>query len=518
MIETSSDDADTTLITFDDPNNAGASCYNMVPWGVDMWDPIPVDTPQGDGLFEIHSDIVANAPSPPSIALGAWYTPPQAMIEFDPPISRAEFYYSRMQGSPGLVNGQPGQPDAIWVYARSRTPGTINYQTYDAKLLQPTQPRIDNPHLLYSVWAPTQFNANTDAIQWLWFDGATAIDNLKIVRHPLICTPATVTRGQQVSCKVTSPNWSVSSWDFAPDNTGNLTVGPVHESSTSKEWKGIATLSGLVTAHVTSSSGSRDVKARFTVTNRSSPWGTAGNWTYFDSVTSSMDVELVPTATVTLGRNCADSFPCPPAISHVMPDPNNRGAGFTGAMVPTGPNNGYWYVDTYKYGIHRHSKINPTIYDSSHWVHPVANPTKQCRQALGFGPKDAVSANWARYSGKCQGVNMPAFVSGALGHEGMGYGGGVGHESLARAVASDGAHDPNAAVENQVFPDFLALDGAINQKLLGLAADIDDRADDDPLSGQGFPVPHGNWPAGGSTNGTVWNWNGSTFTSRSISF
>jgi len=51
-----------------------------------MVDPMPVDTPQGDGKFIPRTDHAANLPSGIVYAQGAEYTPPQVMIEFDPPI------------------------------------------------------------------------------------------------------------------------------------------------------------------------------------------------------------------------------------------------------------------------------------------------------------------------------------------------------------------------------------------------------------------------------------------------
>lgn len=502
VIETSSDDADTTLITFEDPSGGLASCNNLVPWGVDYKDPIGVDTPQGNGDFVARSD-ASNMPSPPMYAMGAWYTPPQVVIEFDPPIYSAEFYYSRIANSPAMVNGQPGSSDGVWVYAMSRTPGTLFYQTYDTKLLPSTQP-LTSP-ASFSVWAQTRLAATSDKIQWLWFDGAIGIDNLKIVRHPLICT-SPVTRGQQVSCKVSSPSWTVTGWEFNPDNTGSLTVGPVQEASASTEWKGTAVATGVVTAHVTNGGASRDLKARFVVNTRQSPWGTAGNWTYYDSISPSMDVEPIPGVQITYGRNCPDSLPCV-RTSHVQPDPAQfPGFGFTADTVASGPNKGYWYVATSKYAMHRHAKLNPAIYDTSHWTHPVANPTNQCRNALGFGPKAAVSANWNRYSNKCKGINTPGFVSAVLGHEGFGYGGGVGHEGLARATAGDGAHDPHRAIDPLVYPDAATLDGAVTVLLSPIANEIDERSDDSTNTAPGYPAPHGNYPGG-----TVWQWVNSAF-------
>jgi hypothetical protein len=124
------------------------------------------------------------------------------------------------------------------------------------------------------------------------------------------------------------------------------------------------------------------------------------------------------------------------------------------------------------------------------------------------GPKDAVYANWNRYSGKCKGINMAAFVSGVLGHEGLGYAGGVGHEGLARATAGDGSHDPHRAIDPLIYPDAATLDGAVNVLVGPIANEIDERSDDDSLNtAPGYTAPHGNYPGG-----TVWQWLTSAFT------
>jgi hypothetical protein len=109
------------------------------------------------------------------------------------------------------------------------------------------------------------------------------IDNLKITRMPLTCTP-TVQRGQQVTCLFTSsPSWNVTSWEMIPDSTSGIAAAaaqvrtpgteelalsattasslpPVHEITSAREWSGIAAVSGLVRVYVTDGATSRSCK------------------------------------------------------------------------------------------------------------------------------------------------------------------------------------------------------------------------------------------------------------------
>lgn len=232
VIVTSSETTDTTLVTFDDPNDAGALCGNLVPWGIDMADPLGVDTPQGDGNFTPRIEIGSNPPSPPTYALGANYTPPQVMIEFDPPISSAEFYYSRLLGGRAYWNGQLVYADSMRIFALSRRPGTLSYTQYDSKVLYANVPSTTPP---WSVWTKVKLRtlSGTDQIQWLWFDGGPiAIDNLKITRTKpdtafhvfLSCTPLPVVRVSNINCAAT---WTPATipvgeinfaWRFKPDS------------------------------------------------------------------------------------------------------------------------------------------------------------------------------------------------------------------------------------------------------------------------------------------------------------
>jgi hypothetical protein len=90
---------------------------------------------------------------------------------------------------------------------------------------------------------------------------------------------------------------------------------------------------------------------------------------------------------------------------------------------------------------------------------------------------------------------MTAFVDAVWGHEGFGYNGGQGHESLARTAAAEPQNDPYTAIEPLVFADSASLESVVASKVVPIAVDITQRSDN--------PNPTGNYPAG-----PIWFWDG----------
>lgn len=156
-------------------------------------------------------------------------------------------------------------------------------------------------------------------------------------RAPLSCTPS-VRRGQQVACRISEGNWSVTGWELTPDSAS---VPAVQENSPSKEWSGIAPMGGTVTAQVTDGTTARSFKARFTVTNRPSAWNSDSVQTYrVGPEITAPDVE--PDTGVFLGMNCPEIAGKADCVVGGRVQPQPRGAGFNSDEIPTGPNKGYW--------------------------------------------------------------------------------------------------------------------------------------------------------------------------------
>ena len=209
---------------------------------------------------------------------------------------------------------------------------------------------------------------------------------------------------------------------------------------------------------------------------------------------------------VVLGRNCPEVRGTALCIEtrRVQPDPVQQpDSGFTARQIASGPNRGYWYVATARYDMRRVGNVNPGALAGSPRTHPLpATIPKACRQNLGFGPHaNPVIANFNRYNNACQGINMTAFVDAVLGHEGLGYNGGQGHESIARAAAAEPQNDPFAAIERLVRADSAGLALEANRRVTDIANDITQRARDQ-LGPTGCPTS----PVGNRAAGPIWFW------------
>ena len=100
VVTESTEEFETVLVTFNVPPGSSDNCWpKLAKWGIDMADPVGVDTPQGSSRFIVEGqEIVAiNMPSPPYAVRNGFYTPAQVAVEFDPPIRKAEFHYSRLK-------------------------------------------------------------------------------------------------------------------------------------------------------------------------------------------------------------------------------------------------------------------------------------------------------------------------------------------------------------------------------------------------------------------------------------
>lgn len=138
VISEVTDSTESALTTFTATlPSGGSSCSpNLVAWGIDMYDPVGVDTPQGTSYIVIRTPPhpIANAPSPGYAGVGGDYTPPRVVVEFDPPVQSVDFYYSRRAGARAFW-GTPGSYPASESTAVYVTSGYPIYQQYDRKVL-----------------------------------------------------------------------------------------------------------------------------------------------------------------------------------------------------------------------------------------------------------------------------------------------------------------------------------------------------------------------------------------------
>ncbi len=538
VIESSSEDTDTVLVTFDGLVNENCA-PKLAQWGIDLADPIGVDTPQGNQLYQINRSNMANLPLSPS---GAGLpnnavrvvngSPPQVMIEFDPPVSSAEFYYSFPFGGRAYWNGQIEDPtDSMMVYAMSRTPGTLSYTTWASKKLYANNPALVPP-AVWSIWSAVKLATSQDRIQWLWFNGVASIDHLKITRTPLRCTPSTVMTGQTVSCEV-SGNYEVSKWEFYMDDgdqsTGAMAQRTAGEEmaltsleqtptiewvSNSKTWAGPVGIGGTVRAHVVDQTGNpRILASQFGVTYPPSPWKLS--WRYRRGDTPPIiltvpdhDPEPWTTGSDTMGRNCPEQS-CLLRHRRLQPDPvDSASRTFTPLHVTLGPNKELWFVYAVHYNMHRVANVNPGILPTSIHLNTFTLPPttpKKCRQGLGVSPKaTTATANWWRFNDACgtaalTGRDMTDWVNGVWAHEEFGRNGGQGHESLARTEADKPENDPYVAIRDLWAWDSLGLAGLADVEAFPINTRITEATRD--------PKPFGNLAVTGQW---IWYWRPST--------
>jgi hypothetical protein len=489
-------------VTFDGPFSDGCR-PKLAQWGIDMADPVGVDTPQGNQLYQIYNSFMANLPPSPS---GAGLqnnavrvvngSPPQVMVEFDPPVNSVEFYYSFPFQGRAYWNGTFADPaDSVAVFLASRIPGTLNYDPWYFTKLYSNNPALGSPPL-WSVWTKVSLKPGRE-FQWLWLNGLVSIDHLKITRKPLQCTP-TVRRGFEAKCTFTSDKWSPTGWEFHPSNTNGNNLPPVMENLTITEWKGRVYVGGDVIVHVVDATGNqRDYSSKFQVVNDPSPWLSMQTYRQgtFSSDLTRPDLDPgMAKPNSTIGANCAEPpIGCIPT-GRLQPYPVSFPVGFPGSGVVSiaretaGQNTGYWVVKSAAWNMKRIGNVTPAIRVESQRTHPSLPTTKKCKNGSQL-------RNFYNYNKECQGLDMAAFVEGVLRHEGFGTAatGSKGHESLARAAAAEPGMDPYVESFALADVDSATLASRVQAVVEVIAKNLDDRSDDSTASAPSYPVPSQNW-------------------------
>ena len=177
-------------------------------------------------------------------------------------------------------------------------------------------------------------------------------------------------------------------------------------------------------------------------------------------------------------------------------------------MFIDGPEKGYWYVSSIRYNMKRVGNVHPGMLVTSPRKHPVptAALTKDCKRSLGLSPKaTSGDANMNQFNQFCGplGIDMTVFVPAIWGHEGFGYNGGVGHETLGQQAAGEPQNDPYKAIQRLTAPDSQSLANAVREKIIPIGRDITIKAADSNAVNQG---PQGNYVRSQHPGREMWFW------------
>lgn len=263
---------------------------------------------------------------------------------------------------------------------------------------------------------------------------------------PILRCTGTVQREQLVQCTVSTTSSTppdVSQWSF--QSSARQLTAPGGSST----WSGTAVEGGTVTALV---SGGLSLQAQFSVTPRPWRWGTA-QWSFSQGTAIICEV-IAPGFNVRLGWNrAANARTCDGDENYrIQPNPLNSNAGWVTGRVNSGPNEGIMYVDTVTFRMDRASNINPSITPTG-TAFPLSGVQAQACGA---------SANVYQFN-VCMGVDMATFLAALWGHEGMGYGAGMGHESAARRAAVQSDNDPYLGTEPLLSASGESLDSFVGR-------------------------------------------------------
>jgi len=301
----------------------------------------------------------------------------------------------------------------------------------------------------------------------------------------LVCT-AQVRRGDTVTCSSNITDeltTRVIRWRWA--DTSHLSV---EETNPDMIWSGMAVHGGTVTLTIEDSQGVRELMSSFEVTNRGWRWDNT-KWSFVQG--GAQVCESMPAAvpSFVLGWNRSRSSCDGPRVD---PDPRRDPTnGYTIGRVPSGPNNGVWYVTSASYRMDRGSNLNPNaLPGGARFLVSDPAQAQECRNGGMTGTQ--VYANFFEFNKYCKGVAMDAFLSAAWAHEGFGTTGANGHESVARVAAATLQFDPYAAIEPLVAGEEAHLRAGVLNQAFERGAELSN-----------YSAAHSNG-ASGNWSGVIW--------------
>lgn len=307
--------------------------------------------------------------------------------------------------------------------------------------------------------------------QFVGPDNQYSVDDLTVVwgeeEAPLLTCDSKF-RGENAECRVTGVS-AVLGWHFegilGARLLGQDSVVNVSRASSDTVWSGIGVLSGTVSVHVLVAGTVDTLTANWTVLPRTGP---AWRWSEVDWAFQEDGPTICGYSDFTLpfggpfpgglavnrrGSDCISGGSIEPNLNSA-PE-----AGTAVASVPSGPNEGLWYLTQATFHIDRVSEMNPFVRPGGP-AHPLPNGPdfNACKAALGLQGNPAISVSFHMFNTVCKSFDLTPMYAGIWAHEGFGTQNPLdsatanGHEARRRIAARDLANDPNALIEGFISP------------------------------------------------------------------
>lgn len=290
------------------------------------------------------------------------------------------------------------------------------------------------------------------------FDYNDVVLKVEIQSEPKLACTATE-RGAQVSCNVTPASIPVQGWKF---RGGHATITAPGGSSS---WSGPAVIGGDVEAVVLYQGAPKTLQATFTVSARRWQWGKS-DWTYADGAAAMVgggDIAPAKEVNWLAGWNC--TMPdC--TRGWILPDlAKGETGGYAISRVPSGPNEGFWFVSRADFRIERGSNYNPHIQPGASPTYTLPAAQASACTAIGAQPDGSVLVNWYDYNKLCRGIAVDPWLAAVRAHEGYGTLGTNGHQSQGELAAADPRNDPRRLLEGLYTRNQADLDDRVRREV-----------------------------------------------------
>lgn len=272
-----------------------------------------------------------------------------------------------------------------------------------------------------------------------------------------VTCPQGITRGSTGTCSFSiNPSSAldyISGWRFQGAHTVYSPSG-YYQSS----WTGTIVESGTVTVEFVAQGSPGQATGPVTVVSRSSGIWTQSYWeSKLQFVQGQGSPACGPARPISGSRmgwtgSLAGASSC--VGQRIEP---TGGAGYTLASVPSGPNQGLWYVANASFYFKSTSQLSAGVFSSAQgYTLTNASQVALCQTALGLPPGSTVTINFWNFNNTCEQVpGWGGFISAAWDHEHE-------HFTQAETVLKQPGNNMYTAIEGLVRPQDYQLGSAIS--------------------------------------------------------